>query len=287
MAADSPRGVQVGVEPKRDRTAVADVLPGNSVQKVCAVLRALAGGPPQRLSELSATTGLNKVTALRILNILTREGFVVRAPDGRGYEPGPEIVALGASTGLSHDVREVARPSLVRLADLSEDTVLLSIRSGVEAVCLDREIGAFPIRANYLDIGSRRPLGIGAGSLALLVRLPDPEIDAILGVLADRLAAYPLLPAPTIRDEIQAARERGYVLILDRVIAKMGGIGVPVLDAAGRVVAALSIAALSERLRERATLLGRALRREAELIGRNLAGSAVPPRSSSRRRAVS
>ena len=106
-------------------------------------------------------------------------------------------------------------------------------------------------------------------------------------MLADRLAAYPLLPAPTIRDEIQAARERGYVLILDRVIAKMGGIGVPVLDAAGRVVAALSIAALSERLRERAALLGQALRREAELIGRNLAGSAVPPRSSSRRRAVS
>ena len=192
MAAGSPRGVQVGVHPERDGRAMADVLPGNSVQKVCALLRALAGGPPQRLSELSATTGLNKVTALRILNILAREGFVVRAPDGRGYEPGPEIVALGASTGLSHDVREVARPSLVRLADLSEDTVLLSIRSGVEAVCLDREIGAFPIRANYLDIGSRRPLGIGAGSLALLVRLPDPEIDAILGVLADRLAAYPL-----------------------------------------------------------------------------------------------
>lgn len=282
MAVARKQRVDAGASPEATPSPA-----GNAVQKVCALLRAVAAGPPRRLSELSAATGLNKVTALRILDTLAGEGFVRRSADGRGYEPGPETLALAAATGTSADLRAIARPSLVRLADLSEDTVLLSVRSGVEAVCVDREIGAFPIRANYLDIGSRRPLGIGAGSLALLVRLPEREIDAILEVLAPRLAAYPLLPEAEIRAEIRAARERGYVVILDRVIPKMGGIGVPVVDRAGRVVAALSIAALSERLRERAAPLGEALLREAELIGAHLSGSIAPAAPEKRRRMAS
>jgi DNA-binding IclR family transcriptional regulator len=278
------RGAEAEFEPTHERTATGSVSRSNSVQKVCALLRAIAAQSPRRLSELSAAAGLNKVTALRILDILMREGFVQRAADGRGYGPGPEILALGASTTVSYDLREVARPSLVRLAHQSEDTVLLSVRSGVEAICIDRQIGSFPIRANYLDIGSRRPLGVGAGSLALLVRLPDREIDAILDVLTERLAEYQRLSEKTIRDEIRAARQRGYVMILDRIIDKMGGIGVPVVNAAGSVVAALSIAALSERVRDRAASLGEALLREADLIKRDLmSGSAVAPLGEPRR----
>jgi DNA-binding IclR family transcriptional regulator len=239
----------------------------NSVQKVCALLRSLSARAPQRLSQLSASTGLNKVTALRILDTLAREGFVVRHADGRGYGPGPEILALGASvTGLAGDLRDAARPSLVRLAALSEDTALLSVRSGVEAVCLDRQTGSFPIRANYLDVGSRRPLGVGAGSLALLAWLPDREVEAVLAVITTRLDSYPLCDESVIRGEIAAARERGYVVVLDWIIDRMGAVGAPIRNPAGEVVGALSIAALSERVRDRATMLGKALIREASLI---------------------
>lgn len=245
----------------------------NSVQKVCALLRALAAHSPRRLSQLSAVTGLNKVTALRILDTLTQEGFVARDADGPVYRPGPEILALAASLGRSYDLRDLARPSLVRLADFSEDTALLSVRSGVESVCIDRQVGVFPIRANYLDIGSRRPLGVGAGSLALLMAVPDREVDAILEVLRPRLADYPRTSEAAIRNEIGNARKRGYVVILDRVIEKMGAVGVPVLDETGEVVAALSIAALSERIRDRADALGEALLREAELIHREMVSS--------------
>lgn len=239
----------------------------NSVQKVCALLRALSTRSPQRLSQLAVAAGLNKVTALRILDTLAREGFVAREAGGRGYGPGPEILALGASVAaLGGDLRQAARPSLIRLAAFSEDTALLSVRSGVEAVCVDRQAGSFPIRANYLDIGSRRPLGVGAGSLALLAWLPDREIDAILGVLAGRLADYPRCGEAAIRDEIAAARERGYVVVLDRIVNKMGAVGAPIRGEAGEVVGALSIAALSERVRDRAAALGEALLREAAVI---------------------
>jgi DNA-binding IclR family transcriptional regulator len=238
----------------------------NSVQKGCAVLRALAAHPALRLSELAAAAGLNKVTALRIVETLIEEGFVRRL-DGPRYELGAEALALAAAR-RPKNLRELARASLVRLAELSQDTVLLSVRSGAEAVCIERELGTFPIRANYLDIGSRRPLGVGAGSMALLAWLPDPEIDAVLGIVAPRLSTFSRLTVEDIRSEIASARRRDYVILLDKVIDKMGGIGIPLRSAGGDVLGAISIAALSERLREREAPLAEALQREAALIGR-------------------
>ena len=244
----------------------------NSVGKTCAILRALAARSPLRLTEVAAATGLHKVTALRIMETLIEEGFAEREAEGRGFVRGREFLALAAAAARPADIRALARPSLVRLAQLSEDTVLLSVRSGVESVCIDREIGPFPIRANYLDIGSRRPLGIGAGSLAILSALPDREVAAILDGSAERLAEYPGLPAATVRALVEETRARGFVLLLDRVVERMGAVGIAVLDEAGRVVAALSIAALSERILDRADVLAAALRREADLIRRDHSG---------------
>ena len=50
-------------------------------------------------------------------------------------------------------------------------SAVLSLPSGIESLCIDVEEGTYPIRANYLRVGSRRPLGVGAGSLALLAWL--------------------------------------------------------------------------------------------------------------------
>ena len=266
---------------ERTKPPSAELEPGdegrasNSVQKVCAILRALSARSPQRLAEISAWTGLNKVTALRILETLIEEGFVEREPEGRGFARGPEFLALAASAGRSHDVRELARPSLVRLADLSEDTALLSVRSGAESVCVDRQIGSFPIRANYLDVGSRRPLGVGAGSLAILAWLPDREVEAVLGVIGPHLAPYPRMSVDLIRELIAESRTRGCVVLLDRVVDRMAAIGVPILSETGAVLGGISIAALTERIAERSEMLCAALLREADLIRREMGRGAT------------
>jgi DNA-binding IclR family transcriptional regulator len=269
MTAERTKSRSAELEPRDEGRA------SNSVQKVCAILRALSARSPQRLAEISASTALNKVTVLRILETLIEEGFVEREPEGRGFARGPEFLALAASAGRSHDVRELARPSLVRLADLSEDTALLSVRSGTESVCVDRQIGSFPIRANYLDVGSRRPLGVGAGSLAILAWLPDREVEAVLSVIGPHLAPYPRMSVEVIRELMAESRTRGCVLLLDRVVDRMAAIGVPILSEAGAVLGALSIAALTERIAERSEMLCAALLREADLIRREMGRDAT------------
>jgi len=240
--------------------------PINAVQKACRILRSLSNPDASRLSEIANITSLNKATALRILDILAREGFVEREEATKSWSLGAEAYLLGTAASRRHNLRERARPSLVRLAAATSDTVLLSVRSGLEAVCIDREIGDYPIRANYLDIGSRRPLGVGAGSMALLAWLPDAEIEAILTLIKPQLAAYSKISVKWLEREVEQSRARGYTLVLNQIIPRMGGIGVPVLSPDAHPIAGLSVAALSERISSRLDDLAPSLRKEAQQI---------------------
>ena len=240
----------------------------NSVQKSCRILRSLTEPRVNRLSEIAAQAGLNKVTTLRILEVLTREGFVRRDEKTKTYSLGNEVFILAAALRDRDDLRARARPSLVRLAAMSEDSVLLSVRSGgTESVCVDKEVGSFPIRANYLDIGSRRPLGMGAGAMALLAWQAEAEVEAILPLVEPQLPLSPKVTMSWLKNEIDRSRERGYSLFLNILVDRMGAIGVPIFGADGRPVAALSIAALSDRISSRLDPLFDMLKREAEIIG--------------------
>ena len=240
----------------------------NSVQKSCRILRSLTEPRVSRLSEIAAQAGLNKVTTLRILEVLTREGFVKRDDKTKTYSLGSEVFILAAALRDRDDLRARARPSLVRLAAMSEDSVLLSVRSGgTESVCVDREVGSFPIRANYLDIGSRRPLGIGAGAMALLAWQSEPEIEAILPLVEQRLPQYPKVTMSWLKNEMERSRERGYSVFLNMLVDRMGAVGVPIFGADGRPVAAISVAALSDRLSSRMDQLVEMLKREAQIVG--------------------
>ena len=239
----------------------------NAAEKVCRILKVMSTPSPLRLADIAEQSAVNKATASRILDTLIHEGFVQRDPVNKRYLLGNEALVLGmAMQGRDH-IRDRARPALVRLAALSGDTVLLSTRHGLESVCVDREFGNFPIRANYLDIGSRRPLGAGAGSLALLAWLPHEEALTVIKLLEPVLKKrYSLITRGLLMQKIRESRESGYAMLLDVVVDQMGGIAVPIFGPDGKPQAALSVAALSQRITSRLSILVPALRSAAAEI---------------------
>ncbi len=242
----------------------------SAAQKVCRILKILSTPVPLRLTDISTGSGVNKATALRLLEEMMDEGFVHRDQTSKRYSLGDEAITLGLAMHGRDHIRDRARPAMLRLAEMCGDTVLLSTRSGCEAVCIDREFGSFPIRANYLDLGMRRPLGVGAGSLALLAWLPDQEIDAVLQLnQAANAQKYPLMTIPLIKEEVVRSRERGYSMLLEVVVAQMGGLGVPIFGRDGRPFAALSVAALKDRIADRKEFLVSALQQVAHELANN------------------
>jgi DNA-binding IclR family transcriptional regulator len=235
-----------------------------TIDRAARLLRAVAThGDGAMLSAVARETGLGKGTVHRLLNALVDAGFVFQESETKRYRLGAGLGLLGQAAHR-HDLAALARPSLLRLAELTQDTLFASLREGASAVCVAREIGAFPIRTLSLDAGHVRPLGVGSGSLALLAFQPDEEIATIIDRNAAWLAKYPAYNRKVLLADVAETRRRGYSFVDGRIVPGMNAMGVPVLDERGRAVAALSLAAIADRVSgARIAELARLLTQEA------------------------
>ncbi|HMB09176.1 IclR family transcriptional regulator [Saliniramus sp.] len=259
--------------------AEAQVSSVKTIGRAALVLRALAAGRADgsRLTDIAAATGLGKATVHRLLGALADVGFVSFDDQDKRYRLGYALFALGASARAFHVV-DLARPGLMRLAAGTGDTVYLSVRDGDEAICVDRCTGSFPIRTLTLDVGDRRPLGIGAGALALLAFESEAEIARVIRTNADARRDYAAFDDSRLHTLITQARTQGYAFNDGNIVSAMSAIGVPVIDEAGRVLAALSIAAIRERFADRRlTELVALLQEEARELATALAHAALGP----------
>lgn len=244
------------------------------MQKTCRILCALTDQKHRTLSTIATATGIDKASTLRILQVLVEEGLVLRDEQTKEYRYGQEAFNLAHALQSRQDLKTLSRTSVLRLVSRTEDAVAVLVRSGMQSVCVDREQGAYPIHASTIEVGSRRPLGAGSGSLAILAWLDDAEIELALAQLQKRLDAFPGITIKAIRKEIAAARKRGYTLLADVVVNRMGAIGKPIFGLDGRPVGAISVSALSERVMEREKHLAQWIGEETALIEKALRNSA-------------
>lgn len=221
-----------------------------SVERAIDILRILSfssASHGMRFQDLQTQTNLSKATLHRLLATLMMQGMVERAAGSNLYYLGLEFLSFGERSANRLDIRTIVRPHLVGISKITGDTAHLAIRSGIDAVYIDREEGSFPVRVLTASIGMRRPLGVGSASLALLSALPDEEIKEILRRNRARLSAYPNFSVAALRKMIATTRERGSAINDGRILKGMYGIGVPIMIG-GRPIAAISVSANAERM---------------------------------------
>jgi len=220
-----------------------------SLSKAIEILRLVAYHNNQGLplSKISTKIGLHTTTAHRILKALVNEGFILKNPFTRLYHLGFELYLLGVKAN-QFLIRENIRPVLERIAEQSEDTVFLIVQSGIDALCVDRVEGAFPIRTLTHEIGTRVPLGIGAGSIALLASLPDAQAEKVIEANRKRYLEFNNRTAEDIRARLKKVRSQGYGMSGGDVMPEALSVGVPLMDAEGRAIAAVSVSAIQTRM---------------------------------------
>jgi len=201
-----------------------------TVDRVARILRTLSGDRADglALSDISRETGYGKTTTHRLLGALVDVGFVHQDTSNRRYRLGTLAIEIGRKAH-EQGVAALVTPVLKRLAKDTGDTVFASIREGPSAICVAREVGSYPIRTLTLEVGDRRPLGVGAGSLALLAALPDREIEQVLRLNALWLKDYPGFHAEDLRSLVARTRQEGYAFNEGRIVAGMCAIGVAVV----------------------------------------------------------
>ncbi len=178
---------------------------------------------------------------------------------------------MGQVAAPRFDIAAIAQETMKRIADETEDTVYLFVRSVRQAVCVSRVEGAFPIRALTLVPGDRRPLGVNAGALALLSFQPDDVRDDVLAHLGPDLKSLRGFSVDHVRRQIAETRARGYSIVTGTIVPGMSAVGVPVLDRDLHAVAALSVAAIDQRMSpKRCAHIAKFMQVEARALARRL-----------------
>ena len=255
---------------RRPRPVRREVMGG--LAKGLEVIRAFTRERPTlTLTQVAAAAGLPAATARRCLHTLEELGYVTRSD--RAFLLRPKVLELGAAYLESMNIESVTRNYLEDLARETGDSASLAVLDDTEIVYVARSSARTLLRLEA-HVGSRLPAYPTSMGRVLLA-----------GLSADRLAAYferariEALTAHTVTDPrrlrrlVEECRRSGYAAVEDELALGVVAVAVPVLDTAGRVVAALNSSGHTKRMtktqlvRERLPML----RETSERISRELA----------------
>lgn len=258
-----------------EQKPVGDTSGAQSVDRALALLSLIGRHTVEGigLAAIVDESRLNRPTARRLLLALMRARMVEQDAGSRRYSLGEETYVLGVLAAQRFNLMDVALDSLSDLAKLSGDTAFLSVRRDAFSVCIHKQEGAFPIRTHALQVGYRHPLGVGAGSLAMLAALPDDECADVLARNAAQLKHdFPDCAPDRLQPLIVETRARGYSVNPGLVLKNSWAVGVALRQPCGKVAGAISIAAIDSRMDPaRQVELGTTLQREAAKIESRLA----------------
>ncbi len=218
--------------------------------KALAIVESLVEGKTLGVSELSERTGASKASAFRILSTLERRGYVTKDPASRKYRPGPRLVAIACTLVSGLDLVQGARPVLAALHAEFDETVNLGVLSEGQVLYLDILESSHGLRM-AARVGKRDPLHSTALGKAILAWLPADETTGLLpqGRFA-RCTPRTITTRPSLERQLVIFRKLGYAVDDEENEPGARCVGVPILDARGHPVAALSVSGPASRLHD-------------------------------------
>lgn len=215
---------------------------GSSIDKALAVLEAIA--EHHRVTDIAAVTGVSKSTVHRILQSLVEWGFA-RSDGSGGYEPGPRILTLAGRVMTRFDPARQAADALKALHERTGYTTHFAIRSGDEAVYVQKLEGRRPYQMPS-RVGMSLRLHSTAIGKSILAHLAEDEVRAI----AERTGLSPLTPntlttTEALLEHLVRVRASGYAVDEEENVPGVLCVGAPVFDHTGQVLGGISISALA------------------------------------------
>jgi DNA-binding IclR family transcriptional regulator len=163
---------------------------------------------------------------------------------------------------------------MLKLRDVSDETITLNVRSGLERVCIEQVESRHEVRW-VAEIGRILPLHSGVTGRVLLAYATPKEISAYLRSLDSGHRSAPDAPdAATLASELEQIRQKGYALALRDRVRGISAISAPIREPGGMVAAALTMAGPGERctqdkLKGWVPHLAKATQEISELLGRS------------------
>jgi IclR family pca regulon transcriptional regulator len=215
--------------------------------KGLAVIEAFGEASSQlTVADAARLTDVTRAAARRCLLTLTDLGYLTH--DGKYFRPTPRMLRLGGAYLDTASLPVLAQPHLVAARDALTESVSLAVWEDGWSVFVARA-EAERIVSTGVRVGARLPGHCSATGRVLLAGLPAEEVAAFLARSEfTRRTPKTLVTAEDVTRVVESARSDGFATSDEELELGMRAMAVPVRDARGRTVAAMSVSASSARV---------------------------------------
>jgi DNA-binding IclR family transcriptional regulator len=231
-------------EENAERGSVAVV---QSVDRALSVLEILAAQGEAGVTEVAAELGVHKSTAFRLVAALESRGFVEQLADRGKYRLGFGIVRLAGAAAAQLDIAREGRPICEALAADLEETVNIAILDTDRAVNVSQARGPAAL-STHNWVGQGTPLHATSSGKVLLAYAPDAVRKVVLSRELPRFTPATITDPEALQQHLDRIVEQGWGSTVGEYEVGLNAVAAPVRDAAGGVVAAISVSGPSFRL---------------------------------------
>lgn len=220
--------------------------------KLLELLERMPGG--LRNADICRELDIPASTASYILARLEQGGYVQREPKTRRYHMGLSVVALAHGALRDLGFRSFSEPVLYRLASYTglsagigvlRRNCVLTVDGVAGREARNRAAGAHvsDTRAReHREIGRELPVHTTALGKVLLAYLDaESRKELLLDLKLERITSKTIVSKDRFRAEIEEVRNQGYATALQEHYPGVRALSVPIMDAAGSVIAALAL----------------------------------------------
>lgn len=206
-----------------------------TVARVVHLLEVIATGNGELgVRALARDTGIDKSTVSRLLGQLAQLDMLEPSGTAGRYRIGPRFFAVSAAVTSKDELWRASRPILERLVHRFNETSYLAVRERDEVVFREKVECDQPIRY-VIDLGRPFPLHAGAAGRAILIGLPDDEVNRILDLgHLSALTPDTITDPDELRGRLAEDRKRGYAISIGERSVGATGIAAPFFGADGR-----------------------------------------------------
>jgi DNA-binding IclR family transcriptional regulator len=200
--------------------------------------------------EISSQLSIPLSTTYKYLDVLLKKGFLSKNPDTKKFFLGLTIFKMGNLVAAKIKPIDVAQRHMNDLANLSGETVTLTIMHGWESLCVEKIESLRRIKLSVAT-GDTLPLHAGGSSKILLAYQDDAFVDAMIkkvGLVA--LTENTITDPVRLKNELKLIRNRGFAYSDSEVDYGARAAAAPVFDSTGRIVAGIAVAGPKDRIND-------------------------------------
>jgi IclR family KDG regulon transcriptional repressor len=217
-----------------------------SLERGVQVLELVVRNGPMGVTNIATELSLDKTIVHRLLTTLQALGYV-QQDNNRRYTVGTRLKAVGAKVLFGLNVRTLALPFMNQLAEHTRCVSHLAKMAESRAVYIERV--EFPgLTISSTDVGGESPGYCSAAGKVLWAYLPERELNEILDSVNFRShTPNTITDRNALKQHLAIVRDQGFALDNEEHRIGLVGVGAPVRDYSGNVIASICVAELNYR----------------------------------------